>query len=96
MTRWIDPDRPQELTLEQSQSVNEHPRIRQLVAQREKWKRRFVGRATKQPGYRILSREIVSERLRQRTALLKQLQKTWDLEHPVNEVELQLSGLKFD
>jgi hypothetical protein len=96
MTRWIDPDRPQELTLEQSQSVNEHPRIRQLVAQREKWKRRFTGTATKQPGYRILSREIVSERLRQRTALLKQLQKTWDLEHPVNEVELQLSGLKFD
>jgi hypothetical protein len=58
--------------------------------------RRFVGTATKQPSYRILSREIVSERLQQRTALLKQLQKTWDLEHPVIEVELQLSGLKFD
>jgi hypothetical protein len=96
MTRWIDPNRPQELTLAQSQSVNEHPRIRRLVAQREKWKRRFAGTATKQPSYRTLNREIVSERLRQRTALLKQLQKTWDLEHPVNEVELQLSGLKFD
>ena len=80
--------------LEQSQSINEHPRIRQLVRQREKWKRRFAGTATKQPGYRILSREIASERLRQRTAFLKQLQETWDLEHPVNEVELQLSGLK--
>lgn len=82
--------------LEQSQSINEHPRIRQLVRQREKWKRRFAGTATKQPGYRILSREIASERLRQRTAFLKQLQETWDLEHPVNEVELRLSGLKFD
>jgi Protein of unknown function (DUF3435) len=95
-TRWIDPDRPQELTLEQSQSVNQHPRIRRLVAQREKWKCRFTGTATKQPGYRLLSREIVSERLRQRTVLLKELQKKWDLEHPVNEVELQLSGLKFN
>jgi hypothetical protein len=56
----------------------------------------LASRATKQPGYRILSREIISERLRQRTALLKQLQKTWDLEHQVNEVELQLSGFKFD
>jgi hypothetical protein len=96
MTRWIDPDRPRELTLEQSQSVNEHPCIHQLITQWEKWKRRFLSTATKQPGYRILNREIISERLRQRTALLKQLQKTWDLEHLVNEVELQLSGLKFD
>jgi hypothetical protein len=73
MTQWIDPDRLQELTLEQSQSVNEHPCIRQLVAQQKKWKRRFAGTATKHPSYRILSREIVSKRLRQRNTLLKQL-----------------------
>jgi hypothetical protein len=95
MTRWIDPDRPQELTLEQSQSVNQHPRLRQLIVQREKWKCRFKGKATEQRAYKRLSCEIVSERLRQRTALLKQIQRTWDLEHPVNEVEMQLSGLKF-
>jgi uncharacterized protein DUF3435 len=95
MTRWIDPDRPQELTLEQSRSVNQHPCLCQLIVQREKWKRRFKGKATKQRAYRRLGCEIVSERLRQRTALLKQIQQRWDLEHPVNEVEMQLSGLKF-
>ena len=96
MTRWIDPDRPQELTLEQSLSVNEDPYIHRLVAQREKWKRRFRGTVTQQPGYHILSREIFNARQRQRAALLKQVQGRWDPENPVNEVELQLSGLKFD
>jgi Protein of unknown function (DUF3435) len=28
MTRWIDLDQPQELTLEQSQSVSQHPCLR--------------------------------------------------------------------
>jgi hypothetical protein len=95
MTRWIDPNRPQELTLEQSLSVNQDPYIRRLVAQRENWKRRFQGTATQQPGYRILSREIFNARQGQRSALLKQIQGGWNLENPVNEVELQLSGLKF-
>jgi hypothetical protein len=88
MTRWIDPDRPQELTLEQSLSVSQHPYIRRLVAQREKWKHRFRGTATQQPGYRILSREIFNARQQHRAALLKQVQDRWDLEAPVNEVEL--------
>jgi hypothetical protein len=95
MSRWINPDRPQELTKEQSLPVNQHPRIRRLIAQREKWKRRPQGKATEQLGYRALSREIVNERQRQRCALLKQVQERWDQEHPVNEVKLQLSGHKF-
>src|SRR5436190_21603333 len=73
MTRWIDPDRPQELTLEQSQSVNQEPYIRRLVAQRENWKCRFQGTATKQPGYQTLSREIFNARQLQRSTLLKQV-----------------------
>jgi len=51
---------------------------------------------TQQTGYQILSREIFNARQRQRVALLKQVQDRWDLEHPVNEIELQLSGLKFN
>jgi hypothetical protein len=51
---------------------------------------------TQQPGYLILSREIFNTRQGQRSALLKQIQGKWDLENLVNEVELQLSGLKFD
>jgi hypothetical protein len=46
MTRWIDPDRPQELTREETLSVNQDPVVRCLVAEREKWKRRFRGTAT--------------------------------------------------
>ena len=36
MTRWIDPNRPQNLTCEQSQSVDKHPRLCQLLAQHTK------------------------------------------------------------
>jgi hypothetical protein len=74
MTRWIDPGRPQELTLEQSLSVNLDPDISRLVAQREKWKRRFQGTATQQPGYRILGCAIFNARQRLRAALFKYLQ----------------------
>lgn len=95
MTRWIDPNRPQELSLEESLSVNRDPYIRRLLAQREKWKQRFQGTVTKQSGYRILNTEIFNTRQRQRSALLKEVQAHWDLENPVNEIELQLSGLKF-
>ncbi|TVY22339.1 hypothetical protein LHYA1_G009107 [Lachnellula hyalina] len=98
ITRWIDPDRPQELTLKQSLSVNQDPYIRRVIRQREKWKRCFqgTGTATQQPGYRILGREISNTRQQLRSALLKRIQRQWDLENPVNEVELQLSRLKFD
>ena len=96
MTRWIDPNRPQNLTREQSQSVDKHQRLRQLLAQRARWNRRFKGAATKQPGYASLSSDIVNLRQRLRAALLKKLRDQWDVENPVNEVELQLSGLKFN
>ncbi|KAI9769856.1 MAG: hypothetical protein M1840_003850 [Geoglossum simile] len=95
MTRWIDPNRPQNLTREQSQSVDKHHRLRQLLAQRARWNCRFKGAATKQPRYGSLSSDIVNLRQRLRAALLKKLRDQWDVENPVNEVELQLSGLKF-
>ncbi|KAI9763719.1 MAG: hypothetical protein M1839_006317 [Geoglossum umbratile] len=96
MTRWIDPNRPQNLTREQSQSVDKHHRLRQLLAQRARWNRRFKGAATKQPRYGSLSSDIVNLRQRLRAALLKKLRDQWDVENPMNEVELQLSGLKFN
>jgi hypothetical protein len=95
MTRWIDPDRPQELTPEEALSVNQDPVVRRLVAEREKWKRRFQGTATQQPGYRIIGRAIFNTRQRLRAARLKHVQERWDLEHPVDEIERQLSGLKL-
>ena len=95
MSRLINPDRPQELTTKQSLSVNQHPRLRKLAAQRERLKLRFERKATEQPAYKALCREITNERQRQRSALRKQVKKIWDFEHPVNEVKLQLSGHKF-
>jgi len=95
MTRWIDPDRPQELTPEESLSVNQDPVVCRLVTEREKWKRRFQGTATQQPGYRIIGQAIFNTRQRLRAALLKYVQERWDLEHPVDEIERQLSGLKL-
>jgi Protein of unknown function (DUF3435) len=95
MTRWIDPGRPHTLTIEQSQSVDNDPRLRQLLALRAKWIHRYKGAATKQPGYQSLSRAIVNLRQRLRATLLKRLRDKWDTEHPVDEVELQLAGLKF-
>lgn len=95
MTRWIDPNRPQCLTLEQSQSVDKHPRLRQLLAQRARWNQRYKGTATKQSGYGSISSEIINLRQQLKAALLKKTRDTWDREHPVREVELQLDGLKF-
>ncbi|KAG4443338.1 hypothetical protein IFR05_001127 [Cadophora sp. M221] len=90
----IDPDRPQELKPEESLSINQDPIICRLVAEREKWKRRFQGTATQQPGYRIIGQAIFNTRQRLRAALLKHGQERWDLEHPVDEIERQLSRLK--
>jgi hypothetical protein len=95
MTRWIDPGRPHALTVEQSQSVDKDRRLRQLLALRARWNHRSKGAATKQPGYRSLGSVIVNLRQRLRATLLKQLREKWNTEHPVNEVELQLAGLKF-
>ncbi|KAH8586142.1 hypothetical protein B0O99DRAFT_665868 [Bisporella sp. PMI_857] len=81
MSRWINLDRLQELTEEQFFFVNKDFTIQQLLARRAELKCRFEGEATKQP--------------RQRSALLKQIQSKWDLEHPVKEIELQLSGFKL-
>ncbi|KAH8787515.1 C2H2 finger domain protein [Hyaloscypha sp. PMI_1271] len=95
MTRWIDPGRPHALTVEQSRSVDNDRRLRKLLALRAKWSHRYKGAAMKQPGYQSLGSAIVNLRQRLRATLLKQLRDKWDTEHPVDEVELQLAGLKF-
>jgi hypothetical protein len=94
MLRWIDPDRPQELTDEQSRSVNQHPAVSELVRQRADLKQAGVGPSDSE--YKRLNSEIAGERRQQREALLKKLREEWDVENPVREIELQLSGFKFD
>jgi hypothetical protein len=94
MLRWIDPDQPQELTGEQSRSVNQHPNVRELVRQREVLKQ--AGKASSHPAYKKLNSGIVNERRRQRDELLKKLREEWDVENPLREIEQQLLGIKFD
>jgi ribosomal protein L19E len=60
MLQWIDPDRPQELTSEQSRSVNQQPNVRELVSQQEVLKRDRT--ATSHPAYKKLNSEIIGER----------------------------------
>jgi hypothetical protein len=95
MSRWIHPDRPQELTGEETLSVNKDPRISRLLARRTELKCRFKGTAARTPSYQIIGCEICNERQRRRSALLKQKQAKWDLEYPIQEIEMQLSGHKF-
>jgi hypothetical protein len=59
---------------EESLSINQDPVVRRLVTEREKWKRRFQGMATQQPGYRIIGHVIFNTRQRLRAALLKHVQ----------------------
>jgi hypothetical protein len=94
MLQWIDPDRLQELTDEQSRSVNQHPAVCELVGKRAALKQAGVG--SSDPEYKTLNSEIIGERRQQREALLKRLREEWDMENPVREIELQLSGFKFD
>jgi hypothetical protein len=95
MSRWINPERPQELTQEETLSVNKDPDIRKLLARREELRCRFKGGATKEPIYQLIGREIFNERQRKRAALLKQKKAKGELEFPVQEIEMQLSGFKF-
>ena len=50
MLRWIDPDRPQELTDEQTWSINQHPAVRELVGQQAALKQ--AGVALIDPAYK--------------------------------------------
>ncbi|KAI9770288.1 MAG: hypothetical protein M1840_003447 [Geoglossum simile] len=62
--------------------------LMQAICQCARWNRRFKDAA--------YGSDIVNLRLRLRAALLGKLRNQWDIENPMNEVELQLSGLKFN
>ena len=54
--RWIDPDRPQELTDEQSRSVNQHLNVRELVGRRAALKQ--AGVVPSDPGTSVEGRAL--------------------------------------
>jgi hypothetical protein len=99
MSRWIDVNRPWGLTTEQSLSVNNDPQIEAKVRERTKLKQRIErsGRrkAVDHPQYQKLCHEINNEKQRLRYALLPEVQRRYDREQPVKEVEWQLAGIKL-
>lgn len=101
MSRTIDPDRPQELTTEQSSSVNQQPEIAGLIRRRDEISRSLGRPLSKQKGtakyetYRKLNQELAGARKRAQDTLLSQLQSKYDREQPMLEIKRQLSGIQL-
>ncbi|KAF1935123.1 hypothetical protein EJ02DRAFT_471417 [Clathrospora elynae] len=83
MSRSIDYRWPQQLTEEQSASVDDDPSVCSLLNQQEQLKR-TVTNATKHPKYRALASKLSQERQRQRHALLWDIKERWEFEQPDN------------
>ncbi|KAJ5627605.1 hypothetical protein N7490_009833 [Penicillium lividum] len=100
MSRTIDPDRPQELTTEQSTSVNQLPEIAAVIRQRDDIARSLGRPLSQNKGtpayetYRKLNQELVGAKKRAQDALLLQIQNKYDREQPMLEIKRQLSGIE--
>ncbi|KAL9633054.1 MAG: hypothetical protein Q9204_003553 [Flavoplaca sp. TL-2023a] len=95
MSRSIDPQRLRKLTRAQALSVNEDPDVRSLVQHRAILKDCLGYRATQNEEYCLLGREIAKTRQRKRHALLPEVQRRWDKQQAVADIEFQLAGGKF-
>ena len=95
MSRSIDPQRPRKLTRAQALSVNDDPDVRSLVQHRAILKDCLGHRAMQNEEYCLLGREIAKARQRKRHALLPEVQKRWDKQQAVADIEFQLAGGKF-
>lgn len=90
MSRWIDPDRPRVLTPKQSQSVNQDPKIKMLLQQRDKIERKHSPEE-----YKKLQRSIRNERQALRYKLRARIRREYDKKQAKSDIERQLSGEKF-
>lgn len=101
MSRTIDPNRPRELTTEQSSSVNQQPEIVELVRRRDELGRQMGRPLSQHEGtkryaiYKKLNQEISGARQRARDKLLAEIQAKYDREQPMREIQRQLSGDKL-
>jgi Protein of unknown function (DUF3435) len=84
---------PQQLTQEQSESVDNNPTVCSLLDQQEQLKH-TIPNATKHPKYKALVSKISQERQCQQHALLQDIKERWEFEQPVRDVEQQLAGLE--
>ena len=99
MSRTIDPDRPQELTTEQSCSVNQEPEIVSLMRRRDEIRRSLERPLSKHKCtpdydmYKKLNQELAGAKKRAQDTLLAQIQNKYDREQPMLEIKRQLSGV---
>ncbi|KAJ5938275.1 hypothetical protein N7466_001409 [Penicillium verhagenii] len=100
MSRTIDPRRPQELTTEQSRSVNQQREILDLIRRRDEISRSLERPLSKHKGtpaydmHRKLNQELAGARQRAQNTLLSQIQNKYDREQPMLEIKRQLSGVE--
>ncbi|KAH7163710.1 hypothetical protein DER46DRAFT_556459 [Fusarium sp. MPI-SDFR-AT-0072] len=88
--------RPTHLTAEQSASINDHPKIQDLLRQREF----LLSEGNKSDKVRIrlrkISKDIQSEKARLRRKRKDQVRKIWSREQAVTDIERQLAGKTFE
>ncbi|KAF5694668.1 C2H2 finger domain-containing protein [Fusarium globosum] len=88
--------RPTHLTAEQSASINNDPKIQDLLRQREC----LVSKGNKSGKIRTrlrkITKDIQSEKARLRRKRKDQVRKTWSREQAVTDIERQLAGKTFE
>jgi hypothetical protein len=88
--------RPTHLTAEQSASINDDPKIQDLLRQRES----LNSKGNKSDKIRIrlrkISKDIQSEKARLRRKRKEQVRKIWSREQAVTDIERQLAGKTFE
>ncbi|KAM0369167.1 hypothetical protein ACHAPY_011187 [Fusarium culmorum] len=88
--------RPTHLTAEQSASINNDPKIQDLLRQREC----LVSKGNKSEKVRTrlrkITKDIQSEKARLRRKRKDQVRKTWSREQAVTDIERQLAGKTFE
>lgn len=98
MSRTIDPNRPQELTTEQSSSVNHQPEIADLIRRRDDISHDLGRPLSRHKGtpkyemYKKFNQELAGAKKRAQDTLLAQIQSKYDREQPMLEIKRQLSG----
>ncbi|KAM0188487.1 hypothetical protein ACHAPI_010594 [Fusarium lateritium] len=88
--------RPTHLTVEQSASINDDPKIQDLLRQRES----LISKGNKSDKIRIrlrkISKDIQREKARLRRKRKEQVRKIWSREQAVTDIERQLAGKTFE
>ncbi|KAF3481524.1 uncharacterized protein GIQ15_04283 [Arthroderma uncinatum] len=101
MLRSVHPRRPRCLTTAQASSVNKLPHIEDLIKRRNKLSQSMGRPIAQHKGthkytlHQRLNTELATARSRAKAELLRKIQKKFDYEEPLREIQRQLSGIKI-